>query len=360
MMSRYRTATAIAVSVMAMAASGSGTAVADTKALAEFYKGKTVTVHFGGGVGGSYWLYSQLAASHLGRFIPGNPNLVIQAMPGSGGIKGLNYSFNVAPRDGSFITMAHAEVLQETILNPKSKFHAGKYEWIGRFTNIDSIGVASKASGVTSLDVAMKREVNVGATGMRSWTGFAPMLFNRVAGTKFRVVAGYKGASVMFQALDQREIDVAPVSWVAASVGHAGKLKSGEYIPIFAIALKRMPQLPDVPTITEFGRDEGEKLFLKVFAANGMIGRALAAPPGTNAERVQALRDAFDRMLADKQFRDYVASKRIPLNPMAGTELGKDVASVLAMEPAQIEKTRAVYNEMLEEIKTKKPAAAKK
>lgn len=353
MISRYSGAAAVAA-VAALAAIAPN-AAADEKSLAAFYKGKTVTVHFGGGVGGSYWLYSQLAASHLGRFIPGNPNLVIQAMPGSGGIKGLNYSYNVAPRDGSFITMAHAEVLQETILNPKSKFHAGKYEWLGRFTSIDSIGVASKASGVTSLDVAMKQEVNVGATGMRSWTGFAPMLFNRVAGTKFRVVAGYKGASVMFQALDQREIDVAPVSWVAVSVRHADKLKSGEYIPIFAISLNRMRELPNVPTITEFGRDEGEKLFLKVFAANGMIGRALAAPPGTNAERVQALRDAFDKMMADGKFREYVASKNIPLKPMAGTELGKSVASVLAMKPEQVAKTRAVYNEMLEAIKTKQP-----
>src|SRR5690606_15562488 len=119
----------------------------------------------------------------------------------------------------------------------------GKYEWLGRFTNIDSIGVASKASGVKSLDDGKKRVDNVGATGMRSWTGFAPMLFNRVAGTQFRVVAGYKGASVMFQALEQKEIDVVPASWVAVAVSHADKLKSGEYIPIFAIALDRMPEL---------------------------------------------------------------------------------------------------------------------
>src|SRR5690606_6126319 len=103
---RHQAATAVALGAIAAAAVGVS-AQADTNAIAEFYKGKTITVHFGGGVGGSYWLYSQLAASHLGRFIPGNPNLVIQAMPGSGGIKGLNYSYNVAPRDGSFITMAH-------------------------------------------------------------------------------------------------------------------------------------------------------------------------------------------------------------------------------------------------------------
>jgi tripartite-type tricarboxylate transporter receptor subunit TctC len=269
-------------------------------------------------------------------------------------MKGLNYSFNVAPRDGTFITMAHAEVLQETVLNPDVKFDAKKYEWLGRFTDIVSVGVASKASGVKSLDDARKREVVVGATGFRSWTGFAPMLFNRVAGTKFKIVAGYKGATQMFHAQDQKEVEVVPASWVVVKVNKAQKLAAGELIPIFAISLDRMKELPNVPTITEFGRDEGEKLFLKVFAANGVIGRALAAPPGTNAERVQAIRTGFDRMLQDPAFKAHVAEKKIPLNTLGGAELAKRVNTVLNMSDDQVKKTRAVYNELLAGIKDKK------
>jgi tripartite-type tricarboxylate transporter receptor subunit TctC len=345
---------AAAAATASLALALAAPARADDAALAQFFKGKTVTVHFGGGVGGSYWLYSQLAATYLGKHIPGNPKAVIQSMPGARGMKGLNYSFNVAPRDGTFITMAHAEVLQETVLNPKAKFDAKKYRWLGRFTNIDSVGVASKASGVKSLDDAKKREVIVGATGFRSWTGFSPMLFNRVAGTKFKIVAGYKGATQMFHAMDQKEVEVVPASWVVVKVNKAKQLAAGELVPIFAIALDRMAELPDVPTITEFGRDEEEKLFLRVFAANGVIGRALAAPPGTDAARVASIRTAFDRMLADPKFQAHVKDKKIPLNTLPGPALAQKVKSVLAMSDDQVGKTRALYNTLLAGKKGKK------
>jgi len=345
---------AAGAAVATLAVTFTAPAVADEASLAKFFGGKTITVHFGGGVGGSYWLYSQLAANHLGKYIPGHPKAVIQSMPGAGGMKGLNYSYNVAPKDGTFITLAHAEVLQETVLNPDAKFNARKYEWIGRFTDIVSIGVASKRSGIRSLDDARKREVAVGATGFRSWTGFAPMLFNRVAGTKFKIVAGYKGANRMFHAMDQNEIDVVPASWVAVKVNKAAQLASGDIVPIFAISLERMKELPNVPTITEFGRDEAETLFLKVFAANGMIGRALAAPPGTDSERLRAIRAGFQKMLADPEFKAYVAQKKIPLNTLDGPTLAKRVDTVLALSDGQVKKTRALYNEMLAGIKDKK------
>ncbi len=351
-MSHIRMAAAGAVAASLAFASAAPVA-ADEASLAQFFSGKTITVHFGGGVGGSYWLYSQLAANHLGKHIPGNPKAVIQSMPGAGGMKGLNYSYNVAPKDGTFITLAHAEVLQETVLNPTAKFNARKYEWIGRFTNVDSIGVASKRSGVKSLDDAKKREVAVGATGFRSWTGFAPMLFNRVAGTKFKIVAGYKGANQMFHAMDQNEIEVVPASWVAVKVTKAKALAAGDLVPIFAISLDRMEELPNVPTITEFGRDEAETLFLKVFAANGMIGRALAAPPGTEAERVQAIRTGFQKMLADPEFKAYVKQKDIPLATLDGPTLATRIDTVLALSDDQVKKTRALYNEMLAGIKDK-------
>lgn len=349
---RHPVATAVAISFIAATVATS--AMADTKAVADFYRGKTVTVHFGGGMGGSYWLYSQLAASHLGKHIPGNPTLVIQSMPGAGGLKGLNYSYNAAPKDGSFITLAHAEVLQETILNPQSKFNAKDYQWVGRLTDIVSLAVASKKSGVKTLDDARKRQVIVGATGLRSWTGFAPMLFNRVADTKFRIVAGYKGADEMFHAMEKNEIEVAPVSWVVVKVRQAAALKSGDIVPLFVIALDRMNEFPNTPTITEFGRNDGEKLFLQVFAGNGMIGRALATPPGVPAERVQALRNAFDKMIADPAFLAYTREKNIDLNPLKGAALAARINKVMDMKPEQVERTRKVYAEMLEAIKDKK------
>ena len=162
---------------------------ASADAVADFYKGKTVTIIIGSGFGGSYGLYSQLAARHIGKFMPGKPTVIVQSMPGAGGLKAIAYAYNAAARDGSVISVPQQEVLEETILDPKVRFDVRKFQWIGRFVDVDYIGVVTDKLGVKSLDDARKKQVVAGATGARAASGLAPQIFNRWAGTKFKVVA---------------------------------------------------------------------------------------------------------------------------------------------------------------------------
>ena len=152
-------ARAISLGVLAAVVAGSsGARSAAADPVADFYKGKTVQIIIGAGMGGSYGLYAQLAARHIADKIPGRPTVVVQSMPGAGGLKALAYEYNVAQKDGSVLAVPHAEVLQETVLNEKARFDAAKYGWIGRFVDVDLIGIALAKSGVTSLDVAKQAQ----------------------------------------------------------------------------------------------------------------------------------------------------------------------------------------------------------
>lgn len=267
-----------------------------------FYKGRDVQILIGAGVGGTYGLYAQLAGRHLKKYIPGQPNLIMQSMPGAGGNVGLNYSYNVAPKDGSLMHLVHAEVLYETLLSKSVKFDAGNYLYIGRIADADAVGLATKASGVGSLDDTRKKEVTMGATGFANVFALGPLMMNRVAGTKFRIIAGYKGTSDIHLAMQRGELDGAGMTMANALTLHGDKLKSGDLVPFLAIASKRLAEFPNVPAMTEFG-GAGDKTLMEIYASAGMIGRALAFPPGVPADRVKAVRDAFAKMIADPDFK---------------------------------------------------------
>jgi tripartite-type tricarboxylate transporter receptor subunit TctC len=319
---------------------------ARAESVADFYKGKDVRILIGAGAGGTYGLYALLAARYMRKHIPGEPGLAIQGMPGAGGITAMNYSYNAAPRDGTLMHLVHAEVLFETLLSPGVKFNAQNYNWIGRFVDADFIGVASKRSGIRSFDDAKKREVTMGATGRRSVTALGPLMFNRVAGTKFKVIAGYKGTNDVYIAMERGEIDGVAVSWANAKAVHGQKMASGELVPFFTIADERIPELPKVPTITEFGND-AEKTFLAIYTSSGTIGRSLVFPPGVPAERVNAMRIAFDRTLKDPVFQEELKSKHILFAPMSGEKLKAYVDKFMTTPPARIEASRRIYKELL-------------
>jgi tripartite-type tricarboxylate transporter receptor subunit TctC len=315
--------------------------------VAEFYKGKDIKVLIGAGVGGTYGLYALLATRHLGKHIPGHPNLVVQLMPGAGGINAMKYSYRVAPKDGTLMHLVHAEVLFETLFTKNVQFNAQKYQWIGRFVDADFIGVASKRSGVKSFEDAKKRVVTMGATGRRSVTAIGPLMFNRTAGTKMRVIAGYKGTNDIYIAMDRGEVDGVAVSWANAKTVHGQKLANGELIPFFTVAPARIKELPNVPTITEFGRDENEKTFLAIYTSSGVIGRSLVFPPGVPADRVAALRKAYDETIRDPEFLADLKSKNILFAPMSGAELAAYVDKFMQTPPVRLEAARKIYSELL-------------
>ena len=228
--------------------------------VADFYKGKTVRVVIGTGVGGTYGVYGQLVARHYGRFIPGHPTVVMQSMQGAGGFTALNWLGTAAPRDGTVVTIGHINIVHEGLFNAEAKFDPRGFLWLGRFTSFASIGVASKKSGMRSLADAKAREVAAGAPGAQSVPAQAPAILNKIAGTKFKVVAGYRSTGESFLALERGEVDVAATSMDALRSLYWPKLESGELTPIFVQGIRRLKEFPehaDAGRVRQHRRGEG-------------------------------------------------------------------------------------------------------
>ncbi len=315
-------------------------------AVEAFYKGRDVQIIIGAGVGGTYGLYTQLAARHLRRHIPGQPNLILQSMPGAGGNVALNYSYVVAPKDGSVMHLVHAEVLYETLLSESVKFNAANYQYIGRIADGDGLVLSTKASAIRTLDDAKKREVTLGVTGFANIFALGPLMLNRGAGTRFKIIAGYKGASDISLAMQRGELDGSGMTLANAMTSHADKLASGEFVPLFAVSSKRLAAYPQVPTMTEFGA-AADKTLMEIYASTGTIGRALAFPPGVPADRVAALRVAFDKMLEDPDFKAETTKSKIPVVPLKGEAVAAYVAGVMKTSPEQIAAARKLHQELL-------------
>jgi len=314
--------------------------------IAEFYKGKTMRVVIGSGVGGSYAVFAQLTARHLGRFIPGAPTLVMQNMPGAGGLIALNYLGTQSPRDGSVITVGHITIVHEGLFNPKAMFDPRGFQWIGRYTSFASVGVASKKSGIRSIEDAKKREVTLGAAGAMSIPGQAPAVVNKMAGTKFKIISGYKDTGASFLALERGEVEAAGTSVDALRALHWDKLTSGELIPIYVQGIRRWSEFPRAPTLLELARTDVERAFLGVFSITAGVGRSLATPPGVPADRLAALRSAYDKMIVDPAFQADVAKLRLVLDPLPGAMLQKEIGASMQMSKDTQEKARQFYEEL--------------
>lgn len=321
------------------------------ESVADFYKGKTIRIIVPTGIGGSYGFFSQLASRHIGRFIPGSPTVIVQAMPGAGGLVALNYLGNAAPRDGTVLTLAYVTIVQEGLFNPKAQFDPSTFQWVGRFVSVEVLGVASRASGIRSLDDARIREVTVGSAGLNNIPGQAPLILNRIADTKFKLISGYPGTGQTFIALERGEVEVAATSVDTFHALYADQLKSGEFVPIFLQSTQRSKEFPKVPILLELAKTEADRAFLNVFSITADIGRSLATPPAVPGDRLDALRTAFDRMIADPGFKADIAKLNIRLDSLGGKELQQRVRRSLTMSSDIRAKARLFYDELFKGIR---------
>ncbi len=320
-----------------------------------FYKDRNVTLIIGAGMGGSYGMYGQLAARHLRKHVPGQPNIVVQAMPAAAGIAALNYLYSAAPQDGSVIAMSVAAVVFETVLNDKAQFDASKFQYVGRMVNTDLVGLVARRTGAKDFRDAGARRVVFGSPGPRNGLAIATQLVNRAAGTKFRIITGYKGVAEIFHAIERSEVDAISSTVVAPQfLEFMARRKRGEstdFIPVFSASLERLPDLPDIPSLADMNAPPDVRGFLQVFASQGFIGRSLAFPPKAPVAFVEAFRRAFDKMMQDEAFLADAAKLGVPLALMSGAELQKRINAIVADTPStQVAQARKVYDEILKGI----------
>jgi len=317
----------------------------------DFYAGKTVRIIIGTTTAGEYGAYAQLMAQHIGRFIPGKPAVIVQTMVGGAGVVALNHLAKIAPQDGTVLSLPHANIVQDGLLNPRSQFDPARFQWIGRLASVVQVGVASSQSKARTLEDARQRELIAGASGVTNATGLNPRILNALAGTRFKIVTGYKGTSEARIAWERGEVDVVTTSWDGILERYGDQYRAGMIHPLFVYGMTRPPELAAVPSITEFGRDDAEKAFLQIYTIGAEIGRAFAFPPGVPEHRVVLWRAAFQQMLDDPEFKRALARGHIRLDPLDGATLGASVAKVVGLPKDTIARAALFYERLLAEVR---------
>ncbi len=317
-------------------ASGVAAHAADP-AVEAFYRGRNVELYVGTTPGGGYDLYARVVARFIGKYIPGNPSLVVKNMPGAGQLTMSNWLYKAAPRDGSVIAMApQAAAIEQALKSDGIQYDAAQFRFIGRVAPVVEVTYTWGGSPTKTLEDARRRETVMGASGPTSPTYYYLQALNELAGTKFKIVNGYPGGGETNLAMQRGEVEGNSKSWASMKVDNADWLREKKVNILVQYALERAPDLPDVPLMMELGRTEEARTALKVFAMGNAMGRSIVTTPGVPPERLAALREAFDATMRDSELLAFTREKNIDIGPpLNGAGLDKLVAETLAF-PANV------------------------
>jgi tripartite-type tricarboxylate transporter receptor subunit TctC len=307
----------------------------------EFYKGKTLVVATGTGPVGTYAIYAQLIAEHLPRHLPGAPKIIVQSMPGAGGLRAVNHLYNVAPKDGTYMLVVVQTVATDQILQRDgARYDARRFNYIGRFADNTPITVVWKTTGRDSIDALRKMETMTAGTGAASPTDIWPKLLNVTAGMKFRIISGYKSIDDAALAMQRGETHAMIASLAFFRSGFAPLIRDGKASIVIQYAVSRHPDIADVPTASELATNAEDRAISDFMASSSDMGRSLIAPPDVPASRVEALQKAFDATMNDPEFRNEVTRRNLELNPASGQALQALVAKTLSVSPEVAERAR--------------------
>lgn len=302
---------------------------------------KPFNIYIGYSAGGGYDVYGRILARHIGRHLPGNPTVIANNMPGAGSMRMANWLYNVAPKDGNNIGIFARGIAFDGLLgNPGAQFEATKFNWIGSANDEVSVCVAWHTSGVTKFDEVLEKELVVGGTGGSADTDQFPKVFNSVLGAKMKVVAGYPGGNDINLAMERGEVQGrCGWSWSSVVSTQPGWLKDKKINVLVQLALEKHPELPHVPIITDFAKDDITRGVFKLVFARQVMGRPFAAPPGVPADRVAAIRKAFMETLKDKQLLAEAEKAQLEITPVSGEVVQKLVEDAYAMPPEVVKRT---------------------
>jgi tripartite-type tricarboxylate transporter receptor subunit TctC len=304
---------------------------AAAQSVADFYKGKTIQMIVGVSAGGDYDLRARLLARHLSKHIPGNPKIVPQNMLGAGGLVAANWMANVAPKDGTALLAISSNLpVGQAVGLDGVKYDVRKFSYIGNTTDSPNVINSWHTTGVTKIEQVMEKELVVGATGRSSGSYYYPAALNAFAGTKFKIVFGYRGGADVNIAMERGEVGGRGsnlwASWVSTRPQWLAEKKIHMLVQI---ALTRHPDLKDVPLMQELVKSELHKQVMTFISADTAIARSIVTTPDVPADRVAALRAAFDAAMKDPALLKEAAQAQQDISPTTGAA-AQEVANSLA------------------------------
>lgn len=308
-----------------------------------FYKGKTVTLVLSTGPGGGYAAYGRLLAPHLADNLSGKPNIVVQSMPGAGGLRATNFLYAQAPKDGTTIGLIHSTAVLAPVFGTQAaQFDSRKFNWLGSMSSASGICISWHDSPVKTWQDMLEREFIVGSSGVGSQMEVLPMMINQLFGTKMKVISGYKDGISVFLGMERGEVQgrcgglLTPLrlthpDWIPERKVH---------VPI-AIATKRLAIFPDTPSIMEFVKDDQTRTVLELIFAPQEFDRPVLAPPGISEVRLKDLRTAFEAAMNSPSLRADADKQRLDLDLLPGDQMLKLIEKAYAVPPETVNVARA-------------------
>ena len=322
----------VAIAVLAL----SPISMAQAQSPADFYKGKRVDLLIGYSVGGGYDVYARLIAKHIGKHIPGNPNVVAKNMEGAGSLRLANWLYNVAPKDGTvFGSIGRGTGFDPLLGHKAAQFEGTKFNWIGSANDEVSVCVVwNGRTKVAKFDDLLTTPLNVGGTGSAADTDQFPRIINGVLGTKMKIITGYPGGNDVNLAMERGEVDGrCGWSWSSVKSTRASWVSDKKITVLMQLSLAKHPDLPTVPLIIDLAKNDEQRQILKLIFARQALGRPYLAPPGIPPDRVDALRKAFMDTMADKEFLTEADKALLEVTPIAGDAVQKLVADIYRTPP---------------------------
>ena len=309
----------------------------DEKAIADFYRGKTVRIVVGFSAGGGYDQYSRVIARHVSKYIPGNPAVIVDNMAGAGSIIAANHTFNAAPKDGTVIgNISGPIVLEQLFGNAAVQFDMAKFRYVAVPVSETYLMIITRKAGVSKLDdiIGSKgKQLSIGAIP-GSTVEHAPLLIRDVLGANVKVVSGYKGTADVRLAIESGEVDGFFNTWTSTKVTSFDKVKSGEWVVLAQLTEKPLKDLivPNVPTIAQISKTDEQRLILKYGTSTpNDFGKVYVLPPTTPTDRTLALENAFAKTFADKEFLADADKGKLEIDPLIGEDIHKLVTEFLGM-----------------------------
>jgi tripartite-type tricarboxylate transporter receptor subunit TctC len=301
-----------------------------------FFAGKTVRVLVGFSPGGGYDLYARQLARYLGRHLPGSPAVVVQNMAGAGSLKAVNYLYNAAPRDGTVVATFARGIVFEPLIGhlDGAQFDAPKFNWIGSVSNEVSVCAINSSRGISTWADMLTKKTLIGASGAGADSDVFPIVLRNLFGLPMRIVTGYPGGADLNLAMERAEIDGrCGWSWTSIVSRNRDWLATKKIQITLQIALSKHEDLPDVPLIMDLVTDPRKDAALKLIVSRQSIARPFAAPPEVPAERVAALRQAFDATMRDADFLAEMRREALEVRPVGGAEVQTLMREIYASPP---------------------------
>jgi tripartite-type tricarboxylate transporter receptor subunit TctC len=305
-------------------------------AVSDFYTGKSITIIVGADSGGGYDAQGRLMSRHIGRFLPGNPAVIVQNLPGAGSLTAANQIYNVSPKDGTTMGLLQRGVFSAKFTNPQGvRFDLSKFNWVGNLSSETAVVIVWSATPFLKIEDVMQQEMLVGGTGPHIDTETTPRMLNALLGTKFKIISGYKGTTEAVLAMERGEVQgMGDWSWSNVKTRKPDFLRDKKIRVLLQVATEKMPDLQDVPLAMDYVKNPADREVMELFLAQKSAARPVVAPPGIPADRMAAIRAGFDKMIEDAEFLKDAQSAKLEIDPAPAASIEKVIKIFAATSEA--------------------------